>query len=76
MSEWRINYDDRAELDEIVAHGATVHLERMDSNAWFLTISTQGKEHAIWLRSSRKIATYEEDRSQYARAALSPTPER
>lgn len=74
MGEWRIGRNDDGSLDEIVAHGATVHLEQMDGCGWFLSISTPGRERAIWLRSSRQIKTYEEDRSQLARAALKAEP--
>jgi hypothetical protein len=47
-------------LDEIVAHGALVHLEQMDNCAWFLAVERDGHETKVWFRSPRKIATYVE----------------
>ena len=43
-------------VDEIVAHGATVHLEQMDSGLWFLYVEQDGQEARCFLASKRKIA--------------------
>lgn len=50
-----IRRDDNGEIDEIVAENASVHLERMDSDAWFLVVYGQdGKGEAIWLRREKR----------------------
>lgn len=42
-------------LDEIVATGASVHLEQMRANQWFLIVTAGGKSMRVWLSSSRPI---------------------
>lgn len=51
---------DDGSLDEIVATGVHVHLEKMANNRWFLSIG----EISVWLSSSRKMAVnYEDNRA-------------
>jgi hypothetical protein len=45
-SNVEVRNDDKGELDEIVAFGAYVHLERMDRN-WFCLIVEQGNRRLL-----------------------------
>jgi hypothetical protein len=35
-------------LDEVVASGATVHLEQMDDNQWWIGIQAGGRDFHLW----------------------------
>lgn len=49
-------------LDEVVAHGAFVHLERLDKGHFFLSVSAGGEEWRFWLHSPKTISvTHEHD---------------
>jgi hypothetical protein len=44
-----IRDDDMGRLDEIIAHGCTVHVERMNKNSWFLGITaSDGSYWQFW----------------------------
>jgi hypothetical protein len=56
--ETRLN-DDKT-LDEVVASGATFHLEQMDRDHWWMEVGVGGKAISVWLKSKTTIrATYE-----------------
>ena len=40
--------DGRPALDEVVASGATVHLEQMDNNQWWMGIQAGGRYFHLW----------------------------
>jgi hypothetical protein len=57
----RIRYDLDGELDEIVAHGATVHLERMHASHWWMQVRMQdGTTVTVNLASRRDVRPYVE----------------
>lgn len=50
-----IRRDDRGRIDEIVAQNASVHLERMDKDCWFLIVEgSNGIAEAVWLRRDNR----------------------
>ena len=58
MSDDRVTRDDKNELDEIVVTGIA-HLERMDRNKWFLSLTRKdGSSVCVWF--SGKIELVEE----------------
>lgn len=55
-------------LDEIVARGADVHLEQMDSNYWWLGIEVEGRYFHVRFDSAKSIrVTIDEDRPEGVR---------
>lgn len=47
-----IRHDDSGAIDEVVARGADVHIERMSTHGWFVCITeTDGAELRLWLGS-------------------------
>jgi hypothetical protein len=38
-----IRNNDDGSLDEIVAHGVTIHLEQMDTTNWWMSIEKDGR---------------------------------
>lgn len=42
-------------LDEIVAVGASIHLEQMDGKCWWLCVTKGGEEVRLFLTSRRRI---------------------
>jgi hypothetical protein len=53
---YRIRYNDKGRLDEIVANPSYVNLEQMDDDFWWLGIMTgQGDFIHVYLTSKRKI---------------------
>jgi hypothetical protein len=56
--EVRLNPD--GTLDEIVASGASVHLEQMAGNKWWLEVEAGGKRVSVWLTAKGKIGVYYE----------------
>lgn len=59
MIEIRHNPD--GTIDEIIADGR-FHLEQMASGLWFVSLTVDGTEYALFLGSSRKITATFEDR--------------
>lgn len=55
----RVAMDDNGELDDLVAEGVYVHLERMDEGSWWLKVGpdAEGKEVTVWLQTSRPSRT-------------------
>jgi len=50
-----IRRDDKGQIDEIVADNATIHLERMTADSWFLSVTgDDGVEECIWLRRKKR----------------------
>lgn len=50
-----IRRDDKGRIDEIVAENATVHLERLDADCWFLVVyGADGVGEAVWLRRDKR----------------------
>ena len=39
-------------LDEVCCEG--FHLEKMDRNAWFMSVERDGKQIAVWLRANSR----------------------
>lgn len=65
----RTEFNRDGTLNEIVAFGAFVHLEQMDSNQYWLMITAGETDHVIWLTARGKItASYEPE------PACIPTP--
>ena len=55
--------DDDAELNEIVLSGCVAHLERMNDDAWFLSLSRGRTSIAVWLaRQKKQVVGNWEDR--------------
>ena len=55
MSE-RISYDDKGGLDEVVRRGVNFHLEYMDDNTVWISLTRKNKhETVIWLTSKAPI---------------------
>lgn len=49
--DWEVRVDDDGVFDEVVALHAYVHLERMDTGAWWMTINTgEGKSIVVWIK--------------------------
>lgn len=65
----RTEFNRDGTLDEIVALGAFVHLEQMDSNQYWLMITAGDTDHVIWLTARGKIKVSHETRPAYV-----PTP--
>jgi hypothetical protein len=53
MIEVRKNAD--GTLDEIVAKDASVHLEQMDDEVWWLSVISGDREVRVFLQSARPI---------------------
>jgi len=56
-ARWILRDDGMGELDEVVAHDAGVHLERMDTNAWYLGIQVGGEVLQVWIGAKRTKVT-------------------
>jgi hypothetical protein len=54
-SETEIRLDSKGVLDEFIVHNPTnIHLERMDTNKWWIGITTEdGRNHAIRFTSKK-----------------------
>ncbi len=50
-----VRRNDDGSLDEIVAHNAFVHLERVDKDSWWLLVEANDFEVRVNLSSKRKI---------------------
>lgn len=55
-----VRRSDDGALDEIVAGGCFVHLERMGRNLWWLAIEKDGYRQCVWLRARGKIEAHSE----------------
>lgn len=61
-------------LDEIVARGANVHLEQMDSNYWWMGLEVAGRRFHVRFNSAKGIrVTINEDTPEGTRT-LAPSP--
>lgn len=58
--EPEIRLNDDGSVDEIFAQNASVHIEQMDSNAWYIGIGTATKYLQIWLRGKRAVKLHHE----------------
>lgn len=54
---WILRDDGQGELDEVVAHGAGVHLERMGDNNWWLGIQVGGEVLHVSIGAKRAKVT-------------------
>ena len=57
--------DPNGDLDEVVAHNAIVHLERMANNAWSLIIEEPGEKVNITLHTERILNAFVYERTFY-----------
>ena len=55
-----IRLNDDGTLDEIVAKNATFHIEQMDGNCWWFSVSSSGKQVDVWLRARGAIKAHYE----------------
>ena len=56
MSE-RVTFDDTGEIDEIVAKGVDVHIERMDTDTLWLSLTRAGTNEEV-LRGTLIVPRY------------------
>lgn len=61
----RLGFNEDGTLDEIVAFDAFVHLEQMDSNQYWMSVTASGTTHTIWLTARGKITASHEDEPAY-----------
>ena len=66
--EWQleIRLDEMDEVDEVVAQDCLFHLERMDTDRWFISVTFKdGTGHAFWLGRVKNsvVVTMHESRS-------------
>jgi hypothetical protein len=63
----RVNYDSKNRLDEVVTAGGC-HLERLDSNRWFLNcVRKDGSEFCVWIHG-KVVMTEEREAGETNRA--------
>lgn len=48
-------------LDEIVATGCYVHVERMDNNVFWMCVEADGRRIDVWLRARGTIKAHVEE---------------
>ena len=59
-----IRRNDNGTLDEIVAKNATIHLEQMHADQWWIGITSGGKTVNVWLRRAKRLVVADvEERS-------------
>ena len=61
-----IRLDDMNGVDEVVAEDCLFHLERMDTDRWFISVTFKdGTGHAFWLGRKKKsvVVTMHEART-------------
>lgn len=70
MSATRLGFNDDGTLDEIVAENATVHLEQLGGNLYWLSVEAEGRRHIIkfWAKKTVIKCTHEEEREHAPRA--------
>jgi hypothetical protein len=62
-------------LDEIVARGANVHLEQMDSNYWWMGLQLAGRYFHVRFSSAKGIrVTVDEDTPEGTRTLVHSPP--